>query len=265
MEETKEPPQSSEMRPKPQNSDTVSFFCCEGDTNKLHRMNLLTGVKSCHKVPNYLFKYNCCWSELPDASLLITGGGDPEVSEASRFDSLREYAHFSLPPMHTARAAHATVYHSQYLYVLGGWGLSECERYNCTESRWEVLPALPVGGDGMCALELENCVYALGGRARFINLDTVQKLSLDSLTWELMQLKLPQPERWFPCFKIETQVYLVINKTLYSFTPFEVKPIKFLPLSSYCYSSYYIRGTIYYEESHGIRRFDLGEFISLSQ
>jgi hypothetical protein len=43
-----------------------------------------------------------------------------------------------------------------------------------------------------------------------------------------MQLKLPQPEYFFPCFKTDTQVYLVINKTMYSFTPLEVKPIKTL-------------------------------------
>jgi hypothetical protein len=38
----------------------------------------------------------------------------------------------------------------------------ECERYSCAESRWEVLPALPVAG--MSAVEVENSVYALGGR-----------------------------------------------------------------------------------------------------
>jgi hypothetical protein len=43
----------------------------------------------------------------------------------------------------------------------------------------------------MSAVEVENTGYALGGyngRA----LDTVQKLSLNSLTRELMQLKLPR-------------------------------------------------------------------------
>jgi hypothetical protein len=151
--------------------------------------------------------------------------------------------------MHTARSYHAAVYHSQYLYVLG---IMECERYSCAKIRWEVLPALPVAGRWMSGVEVENSVYALGGNLGEGALDTVQKLSLDSLTWQLMQLKLPQAASSFPCFKTETQVYLVIEKTLYSFTPLEVKVVKTLDRSVWCYSSYYSRGTLYYEGGDGI-------------
>jgi hypothetical protein len=119
-------------------------------------------------------------------SLLITGGDCSR--EVMKIDTPREWAVSIQPPMHTARSEHTAVYHSQYLYVLGGYRLSECERYSCAESRWE---ELPVAGWGMSAVELENSLYALGGAADS-KLDTVQKLSLDSLTWELMQLKLPQ-------------------------------------------------------------------------
>jgi hypothetical protein len=70
----------------------------------------------------------------------------------------------------------------------------------------------------MSAVELHNSLYALGGSQVFRYLDTVQKLSLDSLTWQLMQLKLPQTAYDFPCFKKDTEVYLVIKRTLYSFT-----------------------------------------------
>jgi hypothetical protein len=70
-------------------------------------------------VPHYQFKHACRWSELPGGSLLITGGGGP-VSEVVKIDTLREYAVSSLPPMHTAKWDHAVLYHSQYLYVLGG-------------------------------------------------------------------------------------------------------------------------------------------------
>jgi hypothetical protein len=100
------------------------------------------------------------------------------------------------------------MYHSQYVNVFAGLNvryLKEGERYSCTESPWEVLPSLSVTGAAMSAVEMENNVCALGGynvRA----LDTVQKLSLDSLPWELMQLKLPQADCYFPCFKTDTQV-----------------------------------------------------------
>jgi hypothetical protein len=123
-----------------------------------------------------------------------------------KIDTLREYALSSQPPMHTARINHAAVYHSQYLYVLGGYKgreLSECERYSSAESRWKKLPALPVAGGAMSAVEVENSLYALGGldSSGHTAYDTVQKLSLDSLTWELMQLKLPQAASFLPCFK----------------------------------------------------------------
>jgi hypothetical protein len=69
--------------------------------------------------------------------------------------------------MHTARQNHAAVYHSQYVYVLGGFFdegfLRECERYVCVESRWEVLPVLSVACCAMSAVVLDNSLYALGG------------------------------------------------------------------------------------------------------
>jgi hypothetical protein len=189
---------------------------------------------------------------LPGGSLLITGGYDGS-RDVVRVD-VGTFAVSPQPSMHTARQSHAAVYHSQYVYVLGGYSdLRECERYVCARSRWEVLAALPVGGSRMSAVELHNSLYALGGCQGFDDyLDTVQQLSLDSLTWQLMQLKLPQAASYFPCFKKDTEVYLVINKTLYSFTPLEVKPIKTLPEDIGCHSSYYSRGTLYCEWGDGI-------------
>jgi hypothetical protein len=252
-------PQPTETLPKPH--IPTFFYCCHGNSNELHRVNLLTGEQSCHKVPNYLFTSCGRWSELPGGTLLFTGGEDSR--EAVKIDTLRECAVSSLPPMHSARRDHVAVYHSQYLYVLGGWSgrsFSECERYVCAESQWEVLPALPVAVCFFSAVELDSSLYALGGRDGFLSdFDTVQKLSLDSLFWELMQLKLPQTSRLFPCFKTDTEVYLVIKQTLYSFTPFEVKPIKTLPEYVMCYSSYYNRGTLYYEKGAGMQSLSVGD------
>jgi hypothetical protein len=234
------------------------FYCCRYYTNKLHRVNLLTGKQSCYKVPSYQFKDGCCWSELPGGRLLITGG---RVKDAMMIDTLRECAVSSQPPMQTARVSHAAVYHSQYLYVLaghidGGY-LNECERYSCAESRWEVLPALPVAGSHMSAVEVENSLYALGGYCGSYS-DTVQKLSLDSLAWELMPLKLPQAACNLVCFKSDTEVYLVIKETLYSFTPLQVKAVKILSRTIECTTSYYSRGTLYYQKHRGIGSLALG-------
>jgi hypothetical protein len=61
----------------------------------------------------------------------------------------------------------------------------------------------------------------------------VQKLSLVSLTWELMQFRLPFADCAIPCFKLrDAEVYLVVSKTLCSLTAFEVRPIKTLTEAS---------------------------------
>jgi hypothetical protein len=236
------------------------IYSCNYGTKQLFRTNLLTGEQSHYQIPSYSFKLNCRLSELPGGSLLSTGGCPP-VREVVKIDTLRECAVSSLPPMHTPKYSHAAVYHSQYLYILGGVCYSYlrgCERYVCAESQWEVLPAMPVAGLGMSAVVLDNSLYALGGYAGR-KLSAVQKLSLDSLTWELMQLKLPQAARYFPCFKTDTEVYMVIKKTLYSFTPFQVKPIQSLVEDVVCDLSYYSRGTLYYSTQHWIKSLDIGE------
>jgi hypothetical protein len=226
----------------------------------LYWTNLLTGELSCNRAPYFRFNECCCWSELPGGSLLITGGGDSR--DAVMIETLREFAVCFQPPMHTARCSHAAVYHSQYLYVLAGFGgrcLRECERYVCAESRWEVLPALPVAGAAMSAVELDRSLYALGGNAEAGYLDTVQRLSLDSLTWGLMQLKLPEACSSFPCFKTDTQVYMVIEKTLYSFSPLQVKPVKTVPNVIRCDVSCYSRGTLYFAWTGEIKSLAVGE------
>jgi hypothetical protein len=246
------------------------IYCCLYHRQQLFRANLLTGEQSYHQAPAYLFKEYCRWSELSGGSLLITGGLNDDnttTRDVEKIDTPREYAVSYKPPMHTPRPSHAAVYHSQYLYVLGGYingrYLSECERYSCAESRWEVLPTLPVACYDMSAVVLDDSLYALGGYARRY-LDTVQKLSLDSLTWDLMQLKLPQAAYNFPCFKTDTEVYLVIAKALYSFTPLQVKPVKTLPRSiAWCCSSYYSGGTLYYEKGEGIESLGVGELTKL--
>jgi hypothetical protein len=249
----------------PRSTVCPKFICaCKHDTNQLLRANLLTGEQSYQQIPGYEFKELCRWCELPGGDLLITGGHevDNAVREVVQIETLRECAVCSQPPMHSARQNHAVLYHSQYVYVLGGyseWCLRACERYVVAEHRWEELPALPFAGCGMSAVELHHSLYALGGCDVSRDLNTVQKFSLDSLTWELRMLKLPQAASDFPCFKTDTQVYLVIKETLYSFSPLQVKPIKTVPESIWCYSSYYSRGTLYYSWYGKVKNLVVGE------
>jgi hypothetical protein len=232
-----------------------SYKC---DSEELHRTSLVTGDDSFHEVPSYTFKYACCWSEVPGGSLLITGGGEPAVREVMRFDTRREFAAVHCAPMLTPRREHAAVYHTPHLYVLGGWtdsrSIKVCERYVCSENRWEALPPLPIACINSSGVVLENSLYALGGRTAGFDLDFVQKFSLESLTWELMQFRLPHAGNAIPCFKLrDTEVYLVVNKTLCSFTALQVRPLKTLTekIRSRYGASFYRRGTLYCSKLYG--------------
>jgi hypothetical protein len=111
-------------------------------TDQLHWTSLVTGEQSSHQMPSYFFKYGCIWSELPGGGLLITGGGfETAVREEVRID----VGTFEVSPqqdMLTPRKYHAAVYHTQHLYVLGGYDnnyLSECERYEWSSAREQPL------------------------------------------------------------------------------------------------------------------------------
>jgi hypothetical protein len=242
------------------------------ETDQLHRTSLVTGEHSSHRLPSYSFKSYCCWSEVPGGSLLITGGGSLLITgerwivvrEVVRIDTRREFAVAHCPPMLTPRDSHAAVYCTPHLYILGGSNgrsLSECERYVVAENRWEALPPLPRACYSMSGVVVENRLYALGGYDGS-PLDLVQKLSLESLTWELMQFRLPFAGMGIPCFKLrDTEVYLVFKKTLCTFTGFEVLPLKTLAeeTMSLFGASYYSRGTLYCSSfKGGVRSYEIG-------
>jgi hypothetical protein len=164
--------------------------------------------------------------------------------EVVRIDTRREFAVTHCAPMLTPRMIHAAVYHTPHLHILGGENgircLSECERYVCAEKQWEALPSLPRACERTSGVVVENSLYALGGYDGS-PFDLVQKLSLESLTWVIIKIRLPFACRAIPCFKLkDTEVYLVANQTLCSFTGFEVRPLK--TLSQAIWSEY---GAIY--------------------
>jgi hypothetical protein len=203
---------------------------------------------------------------VPGGSLLITGGEDEDdeaVTDVMKID-VGTFEVSPQPRMLTPRYDHAAVYHTPHLYVLGGENnsiLSECERYLCAKNRWEALPPLPQACSQTSGVVIESGLYALGGSDESSFLDLVQKLSLESLTWELLQFRLPFVGYAIPCFKLrDTEVYLVVNKTLCSFTGLEVRSLKSLTENiSSCYgASYYHRGTLYCSSYEGVARIEIG-------
>jgi hypothetical protein len=240
------------------------------NTGQLHMTNLVTGEHSSHRVPSFTFTIGCCWSEVPGGSLLITGGEEDDLiagREVVRIDTRREFAVAHCAPMLTPRLAHAAVYHTPHLYILGDENgsskvLSECERYVCAENRWEALPPLLTACMNTSGVVVERSLYALGGNDGSRALDIVQRLSLDCLSWELMQFRLPFAGCCIPCFKLkDTEVYLVVGQTLCSFTALEVRPLKSLTqyIQSLFGASYYRRGILYCSSySGGARSLELG-------
>jgi hypothetical protein len=101
----------------------------------------------------------------------------------------------------------------------------------------------------MSGVVIEKSLYAIGGQDGKGNiLDLVQRLSLESLTWDLLELRLPFAGCGIPCFKVtDTEVYLVVNKTLCAFAGLKVRPIKTLTIDIQCVlgASYYHKGILY--------------------
>jgi hypothetical protein len=242
------------------NSDNPeSIVSYQLSTNKLHWTDLVYGEQSSYQLPSYHLKLGCCCSELPDASILITGGGDPGRNEVVKVDA-RTFEVSKQAPMHTARVCHTSVYHAQFLYILGGLNdryLSECERYVCATRRWEALPPLPEAACGVSGVVMAESLYALGGAVKYDDsLDCIQKLSLEWLTWSVLEVRLPERGTCIASFKADSQVYFVMKKTLYSFTPSRIHAVK--PVSegirSYYGPSYYSRGTLYCSNNIGAAR-----------
>lgn len=222
-------------------------------SNRLHRTNVVTGEKSWYEL-QHLFMSNSILSELPGGSLLVTGGGFNHSKDlVTRIDVLRDFAALTEPHMLASRQSHCAVYHALHLYTLGGWDifdLGACERYVCTERRWEEIAPLPIACHSTTGIEIEESLYVLGGKGDNSCLDCIQKLSLHRLTWELLQLRLPFTGLCIPCFKdSDFQVYLVVNGALYSFQPdaLLIQLIKTLPqnIQSSTGLSYFSRGTLY--------------------
>jgi hypothetical protein len=105
----------------------------------------------------------------------------------------------------------------------------------------------------MSGVVVEGSLYALGGtNLPDDSLDLIQKLSLEGLTWEPLHLSLPQTGNYIVCFKLsDTEVYFLLDKTLYSFQT--LSPVKTLPegAKSYYGPSYYSRGMLYCSSNGG--------------
>jgi hypothetical protein len=239
--------------------DAVYIYSYERNTGELCRTHLGTAKQSTHPIPLYKFKFGCCLNELPGTCLLVTGGGYGGSSEVVRID-LGSFEVSFQAQMRTPRHKHAAVYYAKHLYVLGGMNhdfSNKCERYICADNCWEALPPLPQACCNMTGVVVEDCLYALGGHDGSSLLDLIQMMSIEGLTWELIPMRLPNADCAIPCFQLsETQIYLLLKETLWSFAPLEVKPIKTLlrSIRSLFGPSYFSKGRLYCSYDQGAAR-----------
>jgi hypothetical protein len=174
----------------PDDDNPTNIYGFEYERSVLHWTNLRSGEEFNRTITSYIFKDGSSLSELPDGSLLLTGGGHPHTREVTKIKPQRDFQVPAQPPMLSARGRHSARLHADFLYVIGGYctdrAIADCERFICAENRWEAIPPLPQAASSAVSVVVAGSLYALGGFAG-TTLDCIQKLSLTGLTWEVSQ------------------------------------------------------------------------------
>jgi hypothetical protein len=154
------------------------------------------------------------------------------------------------------RHEHCSVYFDGFVYVIGG-DIHTCERFSETEGSWQALNPYPGRARRASCIVLDRGLYVLGG-ASPTSLNSIQKLDLTSLTWEVLEVKLPYLTSGIPCFKLSPnapQFFFVIEMTLYTFkaSSSTVHRVKVLgqDINSLFGPSYYSKGVLYCSSCYG--------------
>lgn len=246
------------MEGNDRNVSTVFIYSFSRDTNDLFRTCLASGEQSIFQIKSYIFRQFSVWSELPSDCIFITGGKQPKTTNRVDSINLHRFEASSESSMITARENHSAAYYADCLYVIGGGyennALNACERYICSQDRWEGISPLPI--ECMCTssivLEATDCLYVIGGLNTEI-LGTIQRLLISQLRWQVLSVAFPCVEEAPPCFKISNeseQLFVVMKSSLYCFKPSqsEVSFIKELsPTSRHSWSgpSLYLHGCLF--------------------
>jgi len=241
------------------------IFSYKGFSPTLHRLALLTGEKTSFKISRRFFDATI-FCELPGNNLLFTGGVDLNCwtkRDCWNLNVTKEFSVVNKAPMLSARAGHCLVYFQGCVLAIGGLNTSKqidnCERYLCSDNRWEPFDPLPRACGLMCAAVIEeaNRVFVIGGSSfRGESYDFIQRLRLDELTWDLLEVKLPVPKQKIASFKVdEASIFVVLNKDLYEFKPGANSIVKLKQLSAYveayCGPNYFSNGVLYTSNTHG--------------
>mmetsp|Transcript_29996 Transcript_29996/g.53212 ORF Transcript_29996/g.53212 Transcript_29996/m.53212 type:complete len:337 (-) Transcript_29996:2014-3024(-) len=248
------------MSPKPSYKPEHLFIFKTG-SKRLQLVNLETGKLSHQKLFSYTFIEGSSLTELPSGDLVVAGGFmDYFTKNVDVIRQRSEYAVSTMPQMLSARCRHGAVYFDEFVYVVGGMYVKQCERYSLPEERWEALPDLPqmCWDNTVVSLETTRSLYSIGGSSKLLDgLNLIQKLDFESLSWNILPIKLPYAEFNLACFKLEeSHVFIVLKKSLYVFHPSTntLQHIRKLSanIQSWKGESYFSKGSLYSFTNWGV-------------
>lgn len=220
----------------------------------LHRTQLETGhtFKSTLTGKFFSAHYNYC--EVPGAQLFITGG---PLREAVSLSTERDFAIVAKQCMLTERSSHGTACLGNYVYVVGGLrylnlSTTECERYNLTEQRWEMIGPLIEACFCVNVVGVEGSyLFVLGGINSY-EMNKIQRFTVSSLSWDVLPTRLPVNSSELPCFKISptsTSIYFIQIGSLFKLRTSlgSIEKVKDLSqnLTSSCGPCYFYKDTVY--------------------
>jgi hypothetical protein len=199
--------------------------------------------------------------ELSNGNILASGG----IIDGSHTTAVTEIDHETLTPtrkapMHLPRYYHGSVLLEGKVYAIGGSGVSsslhECEAYDWDADSWEMIASLPQNASYITPIVLEEtrCIYVLGGYIDESdeNKNSIQVFSLESSTWRVLTVSLPNAEYSVPCFKLNrksTEIYFSVGSMLYKLHTLEerLETLKSasIPSNTTFGQCYYSRGRLF--------------------
>lgn len=217
---------------------------------------MYTGQEVLIRLPFLALNINTVFCELPHIGLYIY-----TPAYVCSVDCYKDYSALTCPGVSISRECPALVFHSPFLYVIGGYkrntSIGDCERLVYGGKQWEALQSMPQPCSRSSVVECLQSLYVFGGSNSIEKLNSVQRLDLGTLQWHLLQVQLPLPQCHLACFKVdEDRVFLVFKGYLYRFAPSSesiqsVKPILNIPIKSVGGPCYYVRDTVYCSSDSG--------------
>lgn len=122
--------------------------------------------------------------------------------------------------MKVKRGCHSITYTDGFVYVCGGVNYQEkvlrkCEKYCVATDQWQMIAPMhePRKNAAACALNAK-VVYVFGGKTNVNLTNKIEKYSIYSDNWDVINIKLPCPLQLFGVYKVDMDKILIIGGCL---------------------------------------------------